>query len=163
MVIRVSDAKMDELMPCRVLTRIGPRNHVSHGVHMGATWWMQLIKMIVMLAVATITLATCLNSFSTRLVSNKVIKHSTMPWTWNIWHLFDCGGQWSYLLCHFDGECNLLCIIVISILLWPRVFGYKQLVNLSCWRPHTHIHFMALWTLSRITWVSRYQNQSGFY
>jgi len=27
----------------------------------------------------------------------------------------------------------------------------------------THIHFTALWTLSGITWVSRYQKQSGFY
>jgi len=28
---------------------------------------------------------------------------------------------------------------------------------------HTHIRFTALWTLSGITRVSRYQNQSGFY
>jgi len=28
---------------------------------------------------------------------------------------------------------------------------------------HTHICFTALWTLSRITHVSRYQNQPGFY
>jgi len=27
----------------------------------------------------------------------------------------------------------------------------------------THTCFMAIWTLSKITWVSRYQNQSGFY
>jgi len=30
-------------------------------------------------------------------------------------------------------------------------------------RAHTHICFMGLWTLSGITWVSRYQDQSGFY
>jgi len=29
--------------------------------------------------------------------------------------------------------------------------------------PYTHIRFMALWTLSVITRVSQYQNQSGFY
>jgi len=29
--------------------------------------------------------------------------------------------------------------------------------------PQTHIHFLALWTLSRIIRVSRYQNESGFY
>jgi len=35
----------------------------------------------------------------------------------------------------------------------------------SVWAPytHTHVRFMALWTLSGITQVSRYQNQSGFY
>jgi len=36
-----------------------------------------------------------------------------------------------------------------------------------CLEQHAHmctnIYFTALWTLSRITWVSRYQNQSGFY
>jgi len=31
-----------------------------------------------------------------------------------------------------------------------------------CVDPITHIHFMAIWTLSRITQVGRYQNQSGF-
>jgi len=35
----------------------------------------------------------------------------------------------------------------------------------ACMHTHTQtlIHFMTLWTLSGITWVSWYQNQSGFY
>jgi len=39
------------------------------------------------------------------------------------------------------------------------------ITHLDSWDhvTHTHIRFMALWTLSWITRVSRYQNQSGFY
>jgi len=91
-----------------------------------------------------------------------------------------------------QGAVKRLCVCERERENWPhltkesvRLFAdilhfFQQLIGLSGWdavintmdfhhtharthaRTHTH-RFTALWTLSGITWVSRYQNQSGFY
>jgi len=59
----VSWAKMSEPieMPFGLWTRVGPRKHVLHGVHIGATWQtpFNCPRAAVMRAICQITLTTC--------------------------------------------------------------------------------------------------------
>jgi len=54
---------------------------------------------------------------------------------------------------------NLLCAFPLA----PQIWLTSMRIYKSYLHMHTYICFTALWTFSRITWVSWYQNQSGFY
>jgi len=67
-----------------------------------------------------------------------------------------------YFIC-FAEFCNLPQLTLCKM---PKLAILQQCTCACahmCACARTHAHFTTLWTLSRITLVSQYQNQSGFY